>query len=368
MLRADQEGITPEQLDRPRVTATYRDFAGLPRPFDNYLHDEFPGEPGFLARHLHPFKAEGPDRQASVRAVLRPGQADVFLPDRYIKGECPNCHSKDQYGDSAKCCGKTYAPTDLIDPYSVVSGAKPSARRPSIISFKLSDERCEKFLLREFHRRPSDALPSPKRQTKMKSGWVSPADSKAAELGHSRRRPLLPAFRSPANQTTKVFLCLAGCAGGANSAFSATTLPNRKAAKARPLTRTAFLPPGRPIPRWSTHGKDFCISHAPYSGRANAENSSGYRVPTNQSFAHGFLTVDGPERCPSPGQTFITAESYRQAGAESQWLRYTTAASSTATMEDIDPQPRGLRRAVDSDLVGKYVNIAPLRPDSLQTI
>ena len=124
MLRADKEGITPKQLiDRVYGEHT-RDFAGFHVVFDNYYTTDSAENQAFCEDIYRQLDAKDLIAKRSVEQFYDPVKA-MFLPDRYIKGECPNCHSKDQYGDSCEVCGKTYSPTDLIDPYSVVSGAKP---------------------------------------------------------------------------------------------------------------------------------------------------------------------------------------------------------------------------------------------------
>ena len=139
MLRADKEGITPEQLIARVYEEHTRDFAGFHVAVRQLLHHELAGEPGASARtSTRSLQAKDLIARRSVEQFYDPVK-EMFLPDRFIKGECPNCHSKDQYGDSCEVCGTTYSPTDLIDPYSVVSGAKPVRRASEHYFFRLCD-------------------------------------------------------------------------------------------------------------------------------------------------------------------------------------------------------------------------------------
>ncbi|MFZ1446465.1 MAG: class I tRNA ligase family protein, partial [Candidatus Dechloromonas phosphoritropha] len=145
MLRAETEGITPEQLIA-RVHAEHaRDFAGFHVGFDNY-HTTHSDETRDCANDIYlKLRAAGLIETRTIEQFYDPVK-QLFLPDRFIKGECPKCNAKDQYGDNCEVCGAAYAPTDLIEPYSAVSGAKPELRSSEHYFFKLSDPRCEAFL------------------------------------------------------------------------------------------------------------------------------------------------------------------------------------------------------------------------------
>ena len=145
MLRADKEGITPEQLIARVYQEHARDFAGFQVQFDNYYTTNSPENQAFCNDIYAQLEANGLIDRRSVEQFYDPVK-EMFLPDRFIKGECPNCHSTDQYGDSCEVCGTTYSPTDLINPYSVVSGAAPVRRASEHYFFKLSDPRCKGFL------------------------------------------------------------------------------------------------------------------------------------------------------------------------------------------------------------------------------
>ena len=345
MLRADLEGITPEQL----VTRVYgehtRDFRGFHVEFDNYYTTNSPENQAFCEDIYRQLDAKDLIAKRSVEQFYDPVKA-MFLPDRYIKGECPNCHSKDQYGDSCEVCGKTYSPTDLIDPYSVVSGAKPERKASEHHFFKLSDKRCEEFL-RGFTQ-TGDRL-QPEAANKMKEWLGEPGDNKLADWDISRDAPYF-GFPIPGTNNQKFFYVWldapVGYFGSFRNYFEKTGRSQKEIDE--------FLRPDGNTEMVHFIGKDILYFHALFWPAML--QFAGYRVPT-KVFAHGFLTVDGQKMSKSRG-TFITAESYLQQGLNPEWLRYYYAAKLNASMEDIDLSLDDFVARVNSDLVGKYVNIA----------
>ncbi len=345
MLRADKEGITPEQL----VTRVYgehtRDFAGFGVVFDNYYTTNSPENQAFCEDIYQQLQAKALIAKRSVEQFYDPVKA-MFLPDRYIKGECPNCHSKDQYGDSCEVCGKTYTPTDLIDPYSVVSGAKPERKASEHHFFRLSDRRCEEFL-RQFTQ-TGECL-QPEAANKMKEWLGDPGDNKLADWDISRDAPYF-GFPIPGTDNQKFFYVWLDAPVGYFGSFRNYFEKNGRSQK----EIDEFLRPGSDTEMMHFIGKDILYFHALF-WPAMLE-FAGYRVPT-KVFAHGFLTVDGQKMSKSRG-TFITAESYLQQGLNPEWLRYYYAAKLNSTMEDIDLSLDDFVARVNSDLIGKYVNIA----------
>ena len=345
MLRADLEGITPEQL----VTRVYgehtRDFRGFHVEFDNYYTTNSPENQAFCEDIYRQLDAKDLIAKRSVEQFYDPVKA-MFLPDRYIKGECPNCHSKDQYGDSCEVCGKTYSPTDLIDPYSVVSGAKPERKASEHHFFKLSDKRCEEFL-RGFTQ-TGDRL-QPEAANKMKEWLGEPGDNKLADWDISRDAPYF-GFPIPGTNNQKFFYVWldapVGYFGSFRNYFEKTGRSQKEIDE--------FLRPDGNTEMVHFIGKDILYFHALFWPAML--QFAGYRVPT-KVFAHGFLTVDGQKMSKSRG-TFITAESYLSQGLNPEWLRYYYAAKLNASMEDIDLSLDDFVARVNSDLVGKYVNIA----------
>jgi methionyl-tRNA synthetase len=345
MLRADKEGISPEQLiDRVYGEHTH-DFADFHVAFDNYYTTNSKENQAFCDDIYQQLQAKDLIAKRSVEQFYDPVKA-MFLPDRYIKGECPNCHSKDQYGDSCEVCGKTYSPIDLIDPYSVVSGAKPQRKASEHHFFKLSDERCEGFLRR--FTQTGDRL-QPEAANKMKEWLGDPGDNKLADWDISRDAPYF-GFPIPGTNNQKFFYVWldapVGYFGSFRNYFEKTGRSQKEIDE--------FLRPGSDTEMMHFIGKDILYFHALFWPAML--QFAGYRVPT-KVFAHGFLTVDGQKMSKSRG-TFITAESYLQQGLNPEWLRYYYAAKLNASMEDIDLSLDDFVARVNSDLIGKYVNIA----------
>jgi len=265
---------------------------------------------------------------------------NMFLPDRFIKGECPKCHAKDQYGDSCEVCGTTYSPTDLLNPYSAVSGATPERRTSTHYFFKLSDPRCEQFL-----RDWVQGLAQPEATNKMRE-WLGEGDEhKLSDWDISRDAPYF-GFEIP-NAPGKYFYVWLDAPVGYYASFK-----NLCAKKG--LDFDEWTKPDSTTEQYHFIGKDILYFHTLFWPATL--KFSGHRTPTNV-FAHGFLTVDGAKMSKSRG-TFITADSYIQTGMNPEWLRYYFAAKLNASMEDLDLNLDDFIARVNSDLVGKYVNIA----------
>ena len=345
MLRADKDGITPEQLIERMYGEHTRDFAGFHVAFDNYYTTNSKENQAFCEDIYRQLQAKDLIAKRSVEQFYDPVKA-MFLPDRYIKGECPNCHSKDQYGDSCEVCGKTYSPTDLINPYSVVSGAKPERKASEHHFFKLSDRRCEEFL-RQFTQ--SGERLQPEAANKMKEWLGDPGDNKLADWDISRDAPYF-GFPIPGTDNQKFFYVWLDAPVGYFGSFR--NYFEKKGRSQKEIDE--FLRPGSDTEMMHFIGKDILYFHALFWPAML--QFAGYRVPT-KVFAHGFLTVDGQKMSKSRG-TFITAESYLQQGLNPEWLRYYYAAKLNSTMEDIDLSLDDFVARVNSDLVGKYVNIA----------
>ncbi len=341
MLRAEKEGITPEQLIA-RVHAEHtRDFAGFHVAFDNYYstHSE---ETRFYSEDIYgKLKAAGLIEVRSIEQYYDPVK-QMFLPDRFIKGECPKCGAKDQYGDSCEVCGAAYAPTELKDPYSAVSGAKPELRTSEHYFFKLSDPRCQAFL-RQWTQ--AEERLQPEAANKLQEWLGHPGENKLTDWDISRDAPYF-GFEIP-GAPGKFFYVWLDAPIGYMGSFK--NLCRKKA-----LDFDAWWKPGSAAELYHFIGKDILYFHALF-WPAELEHA-GYRTPT-KVFAHGFLTVDGAKMSKSRG-TFITAESYLAQGLNPEWLRYYFAAKLNGTLEDIDLNLEDFVSRVNADLVGKYINIA----------
>ena len=339
MLRAEKEGLTPKQLI-DRVWAEHkRDFDAFGISFDNYYSTDSE-ENKYLCQTMYlSLQEQGLIEARDIEQYYDPVK-NMFLPDRFIKGECPKCHAKDQYGDSCEVCGTTYSPTDLLNPYSAVSGATPERRSSTHYFFKLSDPRCEQFL-----RDWVQGLAQPEATNKMRE-WLGEGDEhKLSDWDISRDAPYF-GFEIP-NAPGKYFYVWLDAPVGYYASFK-----NLCAKKG--LDFSEWTKPDSQTEQYHFIGKDILYFHTLFWPATL--KFSGYRTPTNV-FAHGFLTVDGAKMSKSRG-TFITADSYIETGMNPEWLRYYFAAKLNASMEDLDLNLDDFIARVNSDLVGKYVNIA----------
>jgi methionyl-tRNA synthetase len=345
MLRADKEGIAPEELIARVYQEHTRDFAGFHVAFDNYYTTNSPENQGFCNDIYTQLQKKDLIARRSVEQFYDPVK-EMFLPDRFIKGECPNCHSLDQYGDSCEVCGTTYSPTDLIKPYSVVSGAAPVRRASEHYFFKLSDERCKTFLAQWTQGKLTTEHPlQPEAANKMQEWFAA-----GLQDWDISRDPPYFGFPIPGTDGKKFFYVWldapVGYFGSFRNYFERT---GRSQAQI-----DEFLRPGGNTEMVHFIGKDILYFHALFWPAML--QFADYRTPT-KVFAHGFLTVDGQKMSKSRG-TFITAESYLQLGLNPEWLRYYYAAKLGPSMEDVDLSLEDFVARVNSDLVGKYVNIA----------
>jgi len=346
MLRADTEGISPRQLIERVWHEHRRDFDGFQIGFDNYYSTDSPENRAFCEEIYLKLKERDLITVRSVEQFYDPVK-EMFLPDRYIKGECPKCGAKDQYGDSCEVCGATYSPTDLKNPYSVISGARPERRASEHHFFRLSDPRCEAFLRR--FTQGSDRLQA-ESANKMKEWLGEQGEHLLTDWDISRDPPYF-GFPIPGTGGTKFFYVWLDAPVGYFGSFA--NYAARRRAEGDAIDQDAYLRPGSDTELVHFIGKDILYFHALF-WPAMLEHA-GYRTPS-KIFAHGFLTVNGEKMSKSRG-TFITAESYLRLGLNPEWLRYYYAAKLGSTMEDIDLNLEDFVARVNSDLVGKYANI-----------
>ncbi len=337
MLRAEKDGITPETLIKEMHGRHVRDFRGFHVEFDNYYSTHSPETQAYCEEIYRKLDAHGLIARRSVEQFYDPVK-QMFLPDRYIKGECPKCGARDQYGDNCEVCGATYAPTDLKNPYSVVSGAKPTRKASEHYFFKLSDPRCGDFL-RQWTR--SGAL-----QTEAANKINEWLVAGLQDWDISRDPPYF-GFPIPGTDGKKFFYVWLDAPVGYMGSFK-----NLCAAKG--LNFDEFWNKDSKTELYHFIGKDILNFHALF-WPAMLEQA-GFRTPTKLS-VHGYLTVNGEKMSKSRG-TFINAESYLALGLNPEWLRYYYAVKLNGTMEDIDLSFSDFIARVNSDLVGKYINIA----------
>ncbi|WP_347556107.1 methionine--tRNA ligase [Robbsia sp. KACC 23696] len=339
MLRAEKEGLTPKQLVERVWTEHKRDFDNFGISFDNYYTTDSPENKALSDSTYLALRDAGLIETRDIEQFFDPVRA-MFLPDRYIKGTCPVCAAKDQYGDSCEVCGSTYDPTELKDPYSVVSGATPVRKTSTHYFFTLSDPRCESFL-REW----VGKLAQPEATNKMREWLGEEGDNKLGDWDISRDAPYF-GFEIP-DAPGKYFYVWVDAPLGYYASF-------KNLCAQRGMDFDEWVRPDTTTEQYHFIGKDILRFHTLFWPAML--QFSGHRTPTNV-FAHGFLTVDGQKMSKSRG-TFITASSFIDTGLNPEWLRYYFAAKLNSAVEDIDLSLDDFVARVNSDIVGKYVNIA----------
>jgi methionyl-tRNA synthetase len=341
MLRAEKEGLTPKELIANVWKEHKRDFDDFLISFDNYYTTDSP-ENETLAQSIYlKLRDAGLIEMRAIEQAYDPVK-EMFLPDRFIKGECPKCGAKDQYGDSCEKCGATYSPTDLKNPFSVVSGATPIKKVSDHYFFKLSDPRCETFL-REWTQ-VKTPLQSEARN-KMKE-WVGQAgESKLGDWDISRDAPYF-GFEIP-DAPGKYFYVWLDAPIGYYASFL-------NYCQSKGMDFEEWVRPDTTTEQYHFIGKDILYFHTLFWPATL--HFAGYRTPTNV-FAHGFLTVDGEKMSKSRG-TLISAHSVIESGFNPEWFRYYFATKLNDSMEDLDLNLQDFVARVNSDLLGKYINIA----------
>lgn len=345
MLRAQKEGISPEQLINRVHGEHFADFTGFGVGFDNYYSTHSDETRGYAEDIYRKLKAAGLIEIRAIEQYYDPVK-EMFLPDRFIKGECPKCGAADQYGDNCESCGAAYTPSELKNPFSAVSGATPVMRSSEHYFFRLSDARCQNFL-RQFTRQ-SGCL-QPEAANKMQEWLGEEGENKLTDWDISRDAPYF-GFEIPGDEgqgTGKYFYVWLDAPIGYMGSF-------RNLCDRTGIDFDSFWQKDSNTEMYHFIGKDILYFHALF-WPAMLEQA-GYRVPS-KIFAHGFLTVDGSKMSKSRG-TFITASSYLQQNLNPEWLRYYYATKLNGTMEDIDLNLDDFIAKVNSDLVGKFVNIA----------
>ena len=343
MLRAEQEGVTPQELIQRIKQAHQTDFEHFLISFDHY-HSTDSEENKILSQSIYlALKKAGLIEQREIEQAYDPIK-QIFLPDRFIKGGCPKCQAPDQYGDSCEVCGATYAPTELLNPYSAISGATPIRKKSEHYFFKLSDPRCAHFLYdwTQVHT-PLQA----EARNKMKE-WLGTRETAPEQLSDwdiSRDAPYF-GFEIP-DAPGKYFYVWLDAPIGYLASF-------KKLCELRQLDFNDWVRPDSNAEIVHFIGKDILYFHTLFWPALL--QFSGHRTPSNV-FTHGFLTVNGEKMSKSRG-TFITASSYIDSGLNPEWLRYYLAARLNASMEDLDFNLDDFIARVNSDLVGKYLNIA----------
>ena len=357
MIAAEKAGKTPQEFVA-EIAATRKEYLdGFNLSLDNWHSTDSPENVELaqdIYRKLRDFVRDGKPasfiERRSIEQFYDPVKG-MFLPDRYIKGECPKCGAKDQYGDSCEVCSAVYAPTDLKNPYSVLSGAAPEMRSSEHFFFRLSDPSCVEFL-REWtegldrhgkKRLQSEVIAKTKE-------WLG-ADGKMGDWDISRDAPY---FGIPIpDEPGKYFYVWLDAPIGYLASLKNYFDSGKAAANGEKRSFTEFMA-ADDTEQIHFIGKDIVYFHVLFWPATL--KFSGYKVPDSVN-VHGFITVGGEKMSKSRG-TGIDPLKYLQIGMNPEWLRYYIAAKLNANVEDVDFTAEDFMARVNSDLIGKYVNIA----------
>ena len=334
MLKAEQNGVSPEAQIAAVKADHESDFAGFGIHFDNY-HSTHSEENRADSSYIYLKNRDGGHiATRPIRQLFDP-EKQMFLADRFIKGDCPKCGALDQYGDSCEVCGATYSPTELKNPRSTISGATPVEKESLHYFFKLPD--FAEFL--------QDRERSGRLQPEVANKLDEWFEAGLSDWDISRDAPYF-GFEIP-DAPGKYFYVWVDAPIGYMASF-------RNLCSRKPELRFEdFWSPGAPTELYHFIGKDIVYFHALFWPAML--HGAGFRTPS-AIFAHGFLTVNGQKMSKSRG-TFIKARSYLD-NLNPEYLRYYFAAKLSGSVEDIDLNLEDFQFRVNSDLVGKVVNIA----------
>ncbi len=347
MLKAEKEGITPEELVA-RIAAerpTYLN--GFHIKFDHW-HSTHSQENVQLSGDIYlALKANGLISQRTIEQFYDPVKG-MFLPDRYIKGECPKCHAKDQYGDSCEVCSAVYSPTELINPYSTLSNATPVLKTSEHFFFNLSDPRCVQFLHEWTQGSSKFGYKHLQNEVLGKTReWLGESieNNNLNDWDISRDAPYF-GIEIPGEPGKYFYVWLDAPVGYLASLKSYC--------EKKGLDFDTLLDPNGETEQIHFIGKDITYFHALFWPAML--KFSGRKVP-DQLNAHGFITVSGEKMSKSRG-TGISPLRYLDLNMNPEWMRYYIAAKLNAKVEDVDFNPDDFIARVNSDLIGKYINIA----------
>ena len=344
MLAAQKKGISPEDMIAQVREDHLADFTGFGIGYDNYYTTHSEENRELSSEIYQALKANGKIVSRTIEQLFDP-EKQMFLPDRFVKGECPSCHAQDQYGDNCEVCGATYSPTELIKPFSAISGATPVLKESEHYFFRLGE--CEDFLKQWTAGSTTladgrvQAHLQPEALNKMNE-WI---EGGLQDWDISRDAPYF-GFEIP-DAPGKYFYVWLDAPIGYMASF-------KNLAARLNIDFNEYFKADSQTELYHFIGKDILYFHALFWPATL--QFAGLRAPT-AVFAHGFLTVDGQKMSKSRG-TFITAKSYLDEGLNPEWMRYYIAAKLNNRIEDIDLNLNDFIARVNSDLVGKYINIA----------
>ncbi len=342
MIAAEKAGKTPEAFVADIAAGRQQYLDGFLISFDNWHSTHSPENTAISQAIYRDLKAGGLIESRVIEQFFDP-EKGMFLPDRFIKGECPNCHAKDQYGDNCEVCGAVYAPTELIEPYSALSGARPELKSSEHFFFRLSDPRCVEFLSQW----TQDGRLQPDVANKVRE-WIAPGEDGKPKMGDwdiSRDAPYF-GIEIPDAPGKYFYVWLDAPIGYLASL--------KNLLEKRGESYEAYMAQPQ-LEQFHFIGKDIITFHTLFWPAML--KFSGRKVPDNV-FVHGFLTVNNGEKMSKSRGTGLDPLKYLKLGMNPEWLRYYLAAKLSSRNEDIDFNAEDFMLRVNADLVGKYVNIA----------
>jgi methionyl-tRNA synthetase len=343
MLAAEKAGKSPEAFIEEISKGRKPYLQGFHISFDNWHSTHSPENTELSQGIYRRLKQKGLVYTKPIEQFYDPVKK-MFLADRYIKGECPVCHAKDQYGDACENCSSVYSPTALVNPYSTLSGAKPELRTSEHHFFRLSDPACKAFLGKWLN---AKGRLQPQVVNKAKE-WLDGEGEKALGDWDISRDPPYFGIRIPDIKEEKYLYVWLDAPIGYFASLKNYCAKNK-------LDFDAIVRPGSDTEMVHFIGKDIIYFHTLF-WPAMLE-FSGYKTPDHVN-VHGFITVSGGEKMSKSRGTGISPLRYLDLGMNPEWLRYYIAAKLNANVEDIEFNPDDFLARVNSDLVGKYINIA----------
>lgn len=355
MLAAEKAGKTPEAFVAEIAAGRKQYLDGFHIEFDNW-HSTHSPENVELSQSIYAaLQKTGLIYKKPVEQFYDPVKG-MFLADRYIKGECPNCHAKDQYGDACEVCSTVYSPTDLINPYSTLSGAKPELKSSDHYFFRLSDPQCVSYLnqwINEPGRLQSQVANKAREWLEGKDKNEDGSEGKSA-LGDWDISRDAPYFGIPIPDAPgKYFYVWLDAPVGYLASLKNYFDSGKARVNGEARSFDEFLA-AKDTEQIHFIGKDIIYFHTLFWPAML--KFAGRKEPTNV-YVHGFITVSGEKMSKSRG-TGISPLRYLEIGMNPEWLRYYIAAKLNANVEDVDFNPDDFVARVNSDLIGKYVNIA----------
>ncbi len=345
MLNAEKLGITPEQLIEKVAADHQADWPRFHISFDHWHSTHSPENVELSQGIYKKLKAAKLVSSKEIEQFFDPVKG-MFLPDRYIKGECPKCGTKDQYGDSCENCGAVYTPTDLKNPYSTITGAPPVLKKSEHFFFTLSDKRCVDFLQKWTAETPLQ----PEVVNKL-AEWLGDGGKNLNDWDISRDAPYF-GIEIP-DAPGKYFYVWLDAPVGYLASLKAYFALGKAKANGEKRSFDDFLADDK-VEQYHFIGKDIVYFHTLFWP---AMLKFAERKVPNNVFVHGFITFSGEKMSKSRG-TGVSPRKYIEVGMNPEWLRYYIAAKLNANVEDLDFNPNDFLARVNSDLIGKYVNIA----------